>query len=410
MAVLLTTEPSGARLPDREADGARHAHRARALRREDDLVGVDAVALDQQLAHARAALAALPLVEHVAERPPVHRLGVQAQQAEVAQPEHHLGHAAGEEDAHGRVVDGPVGQHADDPRHRAVDARPVLDGGPPQARGVGDRRHVQQEVGGAAERGVHDHRVVHGVVGDDVPGAHAREREVLQRARRAPRELQPHGLTGRRERGVAERHPERLGHDLRRRRGAEELAAAAGRRAGGAAELGGLAHRQLAVREAHADRLHRARVLAHGRRQRHAAGHDDDRQVALRRQREHHRGQALVARRHAHHAAPRGQRPDQAAEHDRGVVAVGEALHHPERALRAPVARVAHEARERRRATAVELLRGLLHEQADLPVSRVVPERDRPPVRCADAALRAEDQELRAAQAARLPAHARRSA
>ena len=50
--------------------------------------------------------------------------------------------------------------------------------------------------------------------------------------------------------------------------------------------------------------------------------------------------------------------------------------------------------------------RGLLHEQADLPVARVVPERDRPPVRRADAALRAEDQELRAAQAPRLPAHA----
>jgi len=36
----------------------------------------------------------------------------------------------------------------------------------------------------------------------------------------------------------------------------------------------------------------------------------------------------------------------------------------------------------------------------------VVPERDRAPVGCADAALRAEDQELRAAQPPRLPAHA----
>ena len=46
------------------------------------------------------------------------------------------------------------------------------------------------------------------------------------------------------------------------RRGAEELAAAAGRGAGAAAEIRGLLERDLAVREAHADRLHAPGVLA----------------------------------------------------------------------------------------------------------------------------------------------------
>ena len=56
--------------------------------------------------------------------------------------------------------------------------------------------------------------------------------------------------------------PERLGDDLRGGRRAEELAAAAGRRAGAAAELGGLLERDLAVGEARADRLDLAGVLA----------------------------------------------------------------------------------------------------------------------------------------------------
>ena len=53
-----------------------------------------------------------------------------------------------------------------------------------------------------------------------------------------------------------------------------------------------------------------------------------------------------------------------------------------------------------------QLLRRGLHEQADLPVAGVIAERDRRAVRRADAALRAEDEELRAAELARVPAHA----
>ena len=83
-----------------------------------------------------------------------------------------------------------------------------------------------------------------------------------------------------------------------------------------------LVERDLAVGEARADRLHLARVLAVRRRQRHAAGHEHARQVAQRRQRQHHRGQPLVAGRHAEHALARRQRADQPPQHDRRVVAV----------------------------------------------------------------------------------------
>ncbi len=77
--------------------------------------------------------------------------------------------------------------------------------------------------------------------------------------------------------------PQRLGHDLAGRRRPQELAAAAGRGAGPAAQLGRLFERDLAVGVAHADRLHLARVFALGRRQRHAAGHEHHRQLAHRR-------------------------------------------------------------------------------------------------------------------------------
>ena len=96
----------------------------------------------------------------VAERAPAHGARVRVQQAERAQVEHHLGHAAGEEDPHGRVVARPVGQHVDEPGDGPVDPAPVVDGRPRQARRVGDRRDVQQQVRRAAEGGVDDHRVL----------------------------------------------------------------------------------------------------------------------------------------------------------------------------------------------------------------------------------------------------------
>ena len=61
---------------------------------------------------------------------------------------------------------------------------------------------------------------------------------------------------------MPQRHAERFADDLRGRRGAEELAAAAGRRARAAAELGRLLERELAVDEPHANRLHPPGIVA----------------------------------------------------------------------------------------------------------------------------------------------------
>ena len=55
------------------------------------------------------ALARLPLVEHLVPGTPVDDARVHVEQPEPTQVRHHLGHSAGEEDAHRRMVGGPFG-------------------------------------------------------------------------------------------------------------------------------------------------------------------------------------------------------------------------------------------------------------------------------------------------------------
>ena len=217
----------------------------------------------------------------------------------------------------------------------------------------------------------------------------------------------PDRLAGGGQRGVGKRQPECLGNDLRRRRRTQELAASAGTPAGSTTQLGGFGQRQLAVSEAGPDRLDLARVLAVSRRQGHTARDEYARQVPGTRQRHHHRGQSLVAGRDAEHALAARERPDQPSEHDGRVVAIGQAVHHPGRALSPAVARVRDHPRERDHVELPQLLGRILDEQADLPVARVVSQRDRPAIGCPEAALRAEDQERVARDLARRPAHAR---
>ena len=203
-----------------------------------------------------------------------------------------------------------------------------------------------------------------------------------------------------------ESQAQRFGHNLGGRCSAEELAAAAGRSAGAAAQFGGLFHCDFAVGEAGADGLYFAGVLAVAGGKGYAAGHDHNRQFALRREGDHHRRQTLVASADAHDPLSCRQRPDQAAQDDGGVVSVGQRVHHPGRALRTAITGVGHEAGKRHHSQLFEPRGRGLHQQADLPVAGMVAESDRRAVRRADAALCAENEELGIAQAAGAPAHA----
>ena len=148
-------------------------------------------------------------------------------------------------------------------------------------------------------------------------------------------------------------------------------------------------------------RLNLAGVFAARRRQRHAAGHEHRRQVAHAGQRHHHRGMALVARGHAD--ARRG------ASAASGSAA---AARSPRRCDRpgcrtCPPCPACGRRTGRSRTPANGTPPRALHfagrrfdQQADFPVAGVIAQRDRRAVGGADAAQRAEDEELLAAQLA----------
>src|SRR5438093_990136 len=123
-------------------------------------------------------------------------------------------------------------------------------------------------------------------------------------------------------------------------------------------------------------------------------------------ERQHRRGQALVARGDADHARCGGERADQAAHHDGRVVAIGQAVEHPRGALGAAVARVATVRRKRDRPRRAQRFGRRPDQEADLPVPGVVTQRHRAPVFAAQATVGADDDVLRAAQGRGAPAHA----
>ena len=150
----------GGEVAAEERNGAGHADGAGGGRREDHAVGIDAVELAEFFAETGAALGFFPPREIFAEGLAGDGEGVEFEQAEVAQVEHQLGDAAGEEDLHGGEVRRAVGEDVDEAGDEGVDARPVVDGGAAQAGGVGDGGDVDDEVGRAADGGVGNHGVV----------------------------------------------------------------------------------------------------------------------------------------------------------------------------------------------------------------------------------------------------------
>ena len=233
------------------ADGENHRAGESALLRtrgrQNHIVGIHTVEFAEQRAEFRAAFARVPCVEIFAKRAARRGEHAAIEQAERAEVEHHLGRAAGEEDAHGRMADGAIRQRVHETRRGAVRGDPVVHFWNREARGVCDGGDVEQQIRRAADGRVDDERVADGSVGEDVATAESACIEIHDGLRGTHRDVEPHGLSARRERGVRQREAERLGDDLRRGRSAEELASAAGRGARTAAEFGGFPQRQHAV-------------------------------------------------------------------------------------------------------------------------------------------------------------------
>ena len=158
-----------------------------------------------------------------------------------------------------------------------------------------------------------------------------------------------------------------------------------------ATHLGGVLKADLILRKARADGLHLARIFTVLRQQRDTAGNQNARQRSRGSERHHHRRQAFVAGRHAHHALASGKRSHQPSKNNGGIVAIGQRVQHSGRTLRASIARVGAGARKWDCTQVAQFPRGLGHQQTNLPVAGMKSQRDWRSIGRAQTTVRAQD-------------------
>ena len=158
----LDDRPLRREVAERKDDRAGESGAARRVRRHDDLIRIDGRRRREPGARRPPPLARFPPVERGVERVAGGREHAPVQQPHAAEMQHHFRHAAGHEHLGRRETARSVRQRVHQARRRAIDPDPVLDRGRLQPRGGGDRRNVQQQIRGAAERGMDEHRVLDG--------------------------------------------------------------------------------------------------------------------------------------------------------------------------------------------------------------------------------------------------------
>ena len=121
---------------------------------------------------------------------------------------------------------------------------------------------------------------------------------------------------------------------------------------------------------------------------------------------DHHGRQTLVTRRHAKDTTSGRQGPYQSPEDHRRIITVRQAVHHAGRPLRAPVARIGAESGKRDASERGQFFRRGLHQQANLPVTRVVTQGYGRTICRTDTTLGAQNEILLPVQFGRVPAHA----
>src|SRR4030095_16825908 len=105
--------------------------------------------------------------------------------------EHYFRYATGHEYLDGRMANGSIGEGVDEARRLAIYLFPVVNGRSAHASGKSNCWDVQQEVCRAAERGVDEHGVAKGGVGENVTHAHAALIKPHQRSGRSTGHVEP---------------------------------------------------------------------------------------------------------------------------------------------------------------------------------------------------------------------------
>jgi hypothetical protein len=304
------------------------------------------------------------------------------------------------------MADRTVGQCIDQTGHAAVGGQPVVNRRTPQTGGMHHRRHVQQQIGGTAASGMDSQSVAYRSVGQDIAKSQFTFGKPHQRPGAAPCHVEPNRLTAGRECGVGQCQTERLGNYLACGGRPQELAPTTGTAASPAAKLGGRRQSYFAVRIACAERLHSAGILGPFGRQSYSTRNEHAGQVDHAGQGQHHRRQSLIAGGHAQDAAPAWKGADEPAQHDGGVVAIGQTVEHARGPLRASIAGIGATAGKWDGSQAFQFFRRRPHEKSDFPMTGVIAQGNRTAIVGAQTARGAEDQELRTEHFARRPAHA----
>ena len=231
------------------------------------------------MAQVAAPVGSLPPLQNLSQRQPGHGLGIQLQEFEIPQMEHHFGDAAGQEDANGRMVSGAVGEDIHNAWHLAVYSGPVGRRRPLEPGSMGYGRQVQEQVGGSAKGGMHRHRIVNGFFSQQPTRRPLLFLQKKQGPGRPASHVEPdllaRGCQGRMRQGQAQGFP----HDLGGCRRPQKLAAAARRSAGPAECLGRILQSGFAVGKTSSNGLDRAGILSLNGRQSHSSRYQNTGQI-----------------------------------------------------------------------------------------------------------------------------------
>src|SRR5437867_597090 len=142
------------------------------------------------------------------------------------------------------------------------------------------------------------------------------------------------------------------------------------------------------------DTLNGASILPVFRRKRDPARNEHGGQIFQSGERHHHGGQTLVARGNPNNARTRRKRTREPTKDNRGIVAIRQAIEHPSGALGAAIAWIGAIGGEGDRTEATQFDGCGFNKRANLPMARMVSERNGPAIRAAQTALRAKNKKL----------------
>ena len=152
-------------------------------------------------------------------------LNPQSQKAQFPKVQHDLGYAPRKENPDRGVTNGAVRKGIHQTGHHAIDGGPIGDGWSFQTRAEGDSGNMQEQIGRATKRRVNDHRIMDGIIGQDVSANKPLTGHGHHGVGGLCRQIQPNGLPRGSQGGVGNGHTHCFGDHLAGGGGPQKLTA-----------------------------------------------------------------------------------------------------------------------------------------------------------------------------------------